>query len=123
MRRDKNFRPYKSNPARRSRIMKKTIILVQTALFIIITLYSFSSEHCVYAEETEKPRLALIGFNITGRGFEKFPDLDKVVHEWLTTFLVETNAFEYADRLGFGLEFDLEETKSMVIEVDEIILR
>lgn len=66
-------------------------------LFIIFVFLVWF-EGIASAQEEEKVRLALIDFSMTGQGIKELVDLDKIVHQWLTTFLVETRAFEIVER-------------------------
>lgn len=76
--------------------MKKMVSRYFSCVIIMFVLL-FLFEHVGYTEEEGKLRLAVIGFKTTGKNVD-FPDLDKIVHEWLITFLVETEVFEVVER-------------------------
>ncbi len=77
--------------------MKKRIIKYSVGLSIILMF--FVCFECIgYAQKEEKVRLAVLDFTLTGQAIEDFPDLHKIVQEWLTSFLVESSAFEIVER-------------------------
>ncbi len=64
---------------------------------IVVVTVLFSFEQAGYAEEEKKLRLAVIGFSIKGQELN-VPDLDTIIQEWLTTFLVQSGSFEVVER-------------------------
>lgn len=64
-------------------------------IVMVVVLLPVSSQ--VFAQEQETIRIAVADFEISGQKFD-IPDIEKVVTEWLTTFLVQTGAFEVVER-------------------------
>lgn len=79
--------------------MKVTKILLYTFFILCITAMNWflGTTGSPAAEEQKKLRLAVIGFEKTGEEISHL-DLNKIVNEWLTAFLVNTNVFEVIER-------------------------
>jgi TolB-like protein len=72
--------------------------MIQIAFLLTIGVFLLAPENDILAQEAKTPlRLAVIGFEKTGEAINP-PDLDKIVNEWLTRFLVNTKAFEVVER-------------------------
>ena len=70
--------------------------LVACTMLFLVSLILFSAYYAS-AEEGKLLRLAVIGFRKTGENIEPH-ELDKIITEWLTEFLVNTKAFEVVER-------------------------
>ena len=77
--------------------MRKLLLVIQITFLLISSVVLLPPGDDVSAQEAETLRLAVIGFDKTGEEIDP-PDLDKIVNEWLTAFLVNTKAFEIVER-------------------------